>query len=214
MNCPLCHCSDIKDYHRRIHKPHWEYFLCGQCWLIFRDPLSWPKRPEEEQRYKKHNNSGDQPGYIGFLQRIIPPVEEFLKPPATALDYGCGPQPLLAELLNKRGYQCSVYDPLFFPQKEKLLKQYDLISCTEVFEHFHSPKKEMNKLMELLKPQGILAVMTQPPPIEGFDRWHYLSDLTHLCFYSRGTLHWIANTWGLELVYHEDDIALFRKTAV
>lgn len=125
------------------------------------------------------------------------------------LDYGSGPRPVLAMMLKEKGFSCDVYDPLFQPDPAKLERSYDFITCTEVVEHFHEPLAEFNRLFGLLKEDGELAVMTQLRPAEGFERWWYARDPTHMSFYSGKTMAWIAGRFGRRLTLMPQGIAFF-----
>ena len=60
------------------------------------------------------------------------------------LDFGCGPGPALANMMQSDGYEMEIYDPFFFPNKDALSKKYDFITCTETAEHFFNPHDELN----------------------------------------------------------------------
>ncbi|HPA59829.1 MAG TPA: methyltransferase domain-containing protein [Synergistales bacterium] len=46
------------------------------------------------------------------------------------------------------------------PDERVFRNEYDFIICSEVAEHSHSPGKEFEKMHDLLRPGGILVVMT------------------------------------------------------
>lgn len=47
-------------------------------------------------------------------------------------------------------------------------------------------------------------------PLSG---WWYAEDPTHLCFYARGTMEWIARRNGWRAAYPRSDVVLFEKRA-
>ncbi len=117
------------------------------------------------------------------------------------LDYGCGPEPVLAELMRRNGFECYIYDPYFFPELPE--NPCDLVISTEVFEHFRDVRAELHKIRSLLAPAGYLAVMTAfHDEIESFENWWYISDPTHICFFSVRTFEWIAEEFGFKIVYN------------
>lgn len=211
MICPLCGNSGHEELGPRKGRPAWYYFRCKHCFLVFRDPETLPGPDQEKERYLAHCNDPRDPGYRRFLSRIILPVKTHCPPPAAALDFGCGPAPLLCEILRAEDYDARAWDPQFFPDKDCWNQTYNLITATEVIEHLHRPAEVLDRLVQHLSPQGLLALMTQPVPEKDFASWHYLSDLTHVIFFSRPCFEWVAEKWGLTLEWFEGDLWLLRK---
>lgn len=74
----------------------------------------------------------------------------------------------------------------FRPLKDLQEESYDIITLTEVFEHFLDPVKEMQRLATLLRPGGIVVGTTGwvdrvPEPLK---EWWYLKCRTHATFLS------------------------------
>ena len=108
------------------------------------------------------------------------------------LDFGCGPAPALAELLQQQGFEVALYDSFFRPDSAALDGDYDFICATEVVEHLRDPDQVFRNLFNMLKPGGWLAIMTKLViDQEAFSQWHYIRDLTHICFYCRNTFAFI-----------------------
>ena len=63
-------------------------------------------------------------------------------------------------MLSEAGLSMSVYDPFYFANAEALRREYDVVTCSEVVEHFRSPQSEWARLASLVRPGGLLAVMT------------------------------------------------------
>jgi len=179
------------------------YYHCPNCDLIFMDESFYLDAAAERTRYEQHNNTCENEGYVqmfrDFIQKTVQPHLEGID---TALDFGCGPGPVLATLLREMGISTDIYDPYFFPRREYRGKHYDLITSTEVFEHLSQPLETLQLLISLLNNNGILAIMTLfHPPIEDFPNWWYHRDPTHICFYSTQTLTWIAQHFNLDILY-------------
>lgn len=206
--CPLCRAAvstaPLAGADRR------RYQHCGCCQLIFADPSQHLAAEEAKRRYASHRNSPDDPGYIQFLSRIVQPALPFLRRKMRGLDYGCGPGPTLSGLLRQAGLRCEDYDPLFRPAA--LRPPYDFIFSTECFEHFHQPGEEIARICALLRPGGLLAVMTECwTCAEAFKSWYYTRDPTHTVFYHAETFGWICRRFGLTALPQEDRRAhLFR----
>jgi len=175
---------------------------CPTCWLVYYTGASYPNREEERLRYETHNNESDDPGYQSFLRRAIDPIGDFLHPGMRALDYGSGPGPAMPVVLGDLGISCTLYDPIYAPEKPEGL--FDLITCTETFEHFHRPAESLRHINGLLAAGGLLAVMTEQwTDLSRFGRWYYTRDETHVCFYHHETFNWIADEFGFK-VLHDD----------
>jgi len=198
-----------------IDAPDGRYYHCPQCHLIFADARTIPAPENERRRYLEHDNSHENKGYVAMFERFIAQlVTPYVSENADVLEFGCGPVPVLADLLAARGFAVDVYDPYFYPQPLDEEKPYDLITATEVFEHLQHPHETIKRLKTHLKANGCLAVMTlfHPGPGE-FADWWYRRDLTHISFYNSHTLDWIAGHFGLQLVFENGkNSALLRNT--
>lgn len=171
---------------------------------------------EEKAIYDLHENSLDDAGYLTFLSRAITPLKSYLtnkrKSEVKGLDYGCGPAPALANQLQNDGYSVDVYDPIYAPNQAILNSQYDFVSCTEVVEHFNNPKPALETLFNLVKPQGVLVIMTKLViNQERFAQWHYKNDLTHVAFYCEQTFEYIAENYGFTVEISGNDVLILTK---
>lgn len=186
-DCPLCESKNTQLFQIS------PFNRCAECALIFKNPDTRLGREEEKARYSTHDNRIDNPGYAEFLTPALLEVQKRLTKNAKGLDYGCGPNPVLATLLIQAGYPTSHFDPHFFPDNLENLERLDFITCTEAAEHFFYPGKEFDRLFSLLKNDGILVLMTELFK-EGtaLKDWYYPRDPTHITFYSKATLEWIA----------------------
>jgi SAM-dependent methyltransferase len=54
----------------------------------------------EREYYGTHRNAVDDPGYRAWLGRLAEPLLERVRPPASGLDFGCGPAPEVLEHLR------------------------------------------------------------------------------------------------------------------
>jgi len=190
------------------------YHRCPACDLVFLDRASRLPPDEERARYETHENDPADPRYRAFLDRLAAPLRARLNPGAEGLDYGCGPGPALAVMLEEHGFLMAVYDPFFAPDPKVLEQSYDFITCTETAEHFFEPGAEFRRLAGLVRPGGWIAVMTGVLTEEiDFDAWWYARDPTHVCFYTPETLRWIASHHGWSLERPTVNVALFRRNA-
>lgn len=117
------------------------------------------------------------------------------------LDFGCGPGPVLANMLEDLGKDVSCFDPYFFPNNGYLNEKYDLITVTEVFEHLSNPFATLSCLKTLLQKDGAIAIMTNfhKDDLEHFKSWWYKLDPTHIGFYTPKTFHLLAQRLSLHV---------------
>ena len=115
-------------------------------------------------------------------------------------------------MFEQAGYPMSIHDPFYTNNPSALEKTYDFITASEVVEHLHFPRQDLNKLWGCLKPGGILGIMTKLAlGRQDFQNWHYKNDITHIHFFSRTTFEWLAGQWQAELTFAGKDVILFRK---
>jgi 2-polyprenyl-3-methyl-5-hydroxy-6-metoxy-1,4-benzoquinol methylase len=135
-----------------------------------------------------------------------------IKAPAKGLDFGCGPGPALAAMLSEQGYQMACYDPAYFPDQSLLAQHYDFITSTEVIEHIHQPRPALMLLAQLLRPGGLLVIMTKRVrDAEAFKTWHYKNDPTHVRFYSQATFEYIAHWLEMSLEVVDNDVVILQR---
>ena len=208
MSCPLCH-EDAAFFFEDERRP---YHQCGQCELIFVPAEHLPTRGEEKAQYDLHENNPEDSGYRRFLGRLADPLLEKLPPGSVGLDFGCGPGPTLSLMLEEAGHRVALFDPIYHPNPGALEGQYDFVTATEVFEHLHHPRRDLEVLWNCLRPGGWLGVMTKRARTrEAFSKWHYIKDPTHVGFWSKNTFRWLAGYWDAQLELIEPDVALLRK---
>ncbi len=179
------------------------YYHCKECGFIFMDETKIVSSDKEKKQYGYHNNNLENIGYVNmfkdFINKCISPYKNSIK---SALDFGCGPGPVLAKLLSENEIETDIYDKYFFPEKIYKNKSYDLITSTEVFEHLKDPLENLHLLKKHLKESGYLAVMTQfhTNSADEFKKWWYRRDPTHISFFTPATFKKIAQITDMELV--------------
>jgi len=206
--CPLCRSPEGRPFYQDSR----EYFRCSICTLVFVLPYQFLSPKEEKSVYDLHENSSDDPGYRRFLARLFGPLAKRLAPNSCGLDFGSGPGPTLSVMFEEAGHSMEIYDPFYASKITLLQQQYDFIVASEVVEHLHYPRQELDRLWSCLKPNGLLGIMTKRViDREAFSRWHYKNDPTHVCFFSTETFRWLANNWRSRLTILKKDVVLFTK---
>lgn len=186
-------------------------FRCPNCDYVFVSRANILAKEDEESRYLEHKNFITDSGYVKFLSRLLDPLEHFLKHDDLILDYGSGPNPVLAEILRRKGFETFTYDPFFSPVLHEAV--YDVVTATESFEHFLHPKDELKTIISFLNTRGILGVMTlRFESKTDFATWHYARDATHTGFYSDKTFRWIESKFDLERIYDDGErVIIWQK---
>lgn len=208
LSCPLCCATDAyelpvagKLYHR-----------CRACELVWLDAAEHLDPAREKAVYDGHDNQVDDPRYRHFLQRAFGEVQRRLPPPASGLDFGCGPGPALIAMGREAGYQMAGYDKFYADEPELLTRQYDFITSTEVIEHIATPSAVLETLWGCLKPGGLLVLQTQRVlGDERFRQWRYRHDPTHIVFFAEASFRALADRWQAQVEFPHADVAVITK---
>lgn len=207
--CPLCHGIELVAYHQDRKR---SYRQCQTCQLVSVPPEFYLSAEAEKAEYDKHENHPDDLGYQKFLNRTLEPLLARFDPSARGLDFGCGEGKALSLMAKARGYLIDNYDLYYANAPEILSYQYDFITLTEVIEHVSDADALLTQLYQLLKPQGILAVMTKRVlNPTAFSVWHYKNDPTHINFYSEASFQWLALHYGWQLEIVDKDVVFLHK---
>lgn len=205
--CMLCS-NQIAFY--KIGKKN-SFFACPDCELVFKPSEARPSAKQEKARYDTHQNTIENNGYVQFLKPVMDIVMSRAPGQSKGLDYGCGPQPVLAQMLTEQGFEMSFYDPFYFPDGLSLNKKFDFITCTEAAEHFFNPRLEFERIFSMLTERGIFVVMTElyNEDIQ-IDEWYYSKDPTHVCFFTKNTMQWIARKFNRQHQILSSRLAVFH----
>ncbi len=212
MSCKICF-SHTKTMSHPQHKEL--YDRCESCELITLQPTFYVDSDREKHQYDQHNNSLENKGYVMMFENFLDFFwEVFTCKTIRILDFGSGPTPVLAHLMQKRGADVACYDKFYAPSSHVLNETFDAITSTEVFEHLVNPKETLEFLAHRLNKGDYLALMTlfHANDEEVFWSWWYRRDPTHITFYTPKTLEVLANACGLTLIKHDAKrIVLLQK---
>jgi SAM-dependent methyltransferase len=207
--CPVCTTRRIRLFMTLEGKVYWR---CRLCEATFLAPAQWPDLEAQRDEYDKHQNDVGDPRYRAFLSRLSTPLLARMPGGLRGLDFGCGPGPALAHMLEEAGHEMRCYDPLYAPDQSVLDDVYDFITCTEVIEHLHQPRAVFEAFDAMLRPGGWVGIMTEFQTDDSrFAKWHYRRDPTHIIFYRATTLTLLGSRLGWTLEIPRRNIALFRK---
>ncbi len=211
MDCPLCFSSETRLFAQKHGRDFWRCRVCALTWV---DPAQFLSASEEKSRYLLHENDPNDERYRAWLAQVSDVLLPKLLPDSHGLDFGSGPGPTLSLMMAEAGHEVTIYDPFFAPDQSILDETYDFITCTETAEHFHNPHKEFTLLNSCLRAGGWLGVMTQIlDDDERFADWWYIRDETHVAFYKRETMAWIAAHFGWTLEIAGKNVILFQKVS-
>lgn len=202
--CKICG-NPTRELYYKIFDVH--YYACNECDFISRDENSIISSEEELEIYNEHENSIEDPRYVAYFKRFIDDaVVNYCSSGKKGLDFGSGPSPVLAMVLERDyAYSMDIYDLYYAPDKSYMGQTYDLVTCTEVVEHLSNPLDYFYQFKDLLKEDGILCIMTSfhPKDDERFLQWHYVRDWTHLSFFTPKTMSIIGEKVGLDIIYSD-----------
>ncbi|MFP4456989.1 MAG: class I SAM-dependent methyltransferase [Clostridia bacterium] len=211
--CKICG-SEVEEFFSEKHSV--TYLHCNNCEFIFKAEEDLLDESGELERYLLHENSIEDERYLEFFRKFLDQAvfkQDLIG--NKVLDFGSGPEPVLAYLLEKEyDMEVDVYDLFFAPKKVYKGKEYDLITSTEVVEHLKNPLEYFLLFKKHIKEGGHLAIMTlfHDNDKEKFLKWHYLGDMSHISFYTPKTLEVIAEKIGMTLVYVDDyRYSVFKK---
>lgn len=191
------------------------YDVCPSCGFIYKQKEFHYSKEEEHNRYKLHHNDEHNIAYQTYMENIIKLHIRPLKNVKTVLDFGSGPYPMLKKLLELYDYEVYDFDPFFNNDPLYVTHRYDLIILTEVLEHVHRPMETLLQLIDLLRPNGRILIMTQfrTMDVSEFNDWWYRRDQTHVSFFNELTFETICDILDLKIVSsnHKDVIVLEQK---
>ena len=207
--CPLCFTLQTN---RLCTDNHRDYLRCQRCQLTFVPPIYHLSIEKEKARYDEHKNSPEDPQYREFLSKLLIPMVSKLTLGDQGLDFGSGPGPTLSIMFREAGYPMEIYDYFYAPNTDVLNRQYDFITATEVIEHLRHPIQTLNLLWKILKPGGVLGIMTETVPDHKlFSEWYYKRDPTHICFFSYATFTWLSKKLNAAAQTQARNIMLLSK---
>jgi SAM-dependent methyltransferase len=198
--CHLCRAPAVRGATFQKRK----FLHCENCDLVFVPAAEHVSADEAKARYLRHHNTTENAGYVEMLRVVVDLIQQYAPGARRVLDYGCGPAPVLARLWREAGYGATGYDPIF-ARDAAATGLFDVVTAVETFEHFAEPRRDMERIVGMLRPGGVLVAQTLlHSGLEGFADWWYARDVTHVAFYSAKTMEWIARQWELTRLYTDD----------
>ena len=209
----MCLTADAAPLYRAGKASGYRDFLhCDECDMVFVPRSQILDEAGQKARYLQHNNDVEDPGYRQFLSRLWDELRPLLDAGARGLDFGAGPGPALQQMMIEDGFKAHVYDIFFHADDTVLTRTYDFITCTETAEHFSEPRQELDRIDGLLRAGGRLGMMTgMLDSWRDFPSWYYHRDPTHVNFFSKKTMLWVADHYSWDAQFPRQNVVLFRK---
>jgi SAM-dependent methyltransferase len=205
MICTLCNTHLTNKVDRT-------YFICSTCGAYVKDQRFYLSPAKEKGRYEEHNNDVNDFRYQQFTAPITEYVLNNFNSSHVGLDYGSGTGPVISKQLIDRGFKINLYDPFFYPNTDYVKTKYDFIFSCEVFEHFYQPKQEIEHLLNLLKANGKLIVMTHVyDHSKPFKTWYYRNDPTHVFIYTEKTVRHVSEMFNLKIEKQTERMIVFAQ---
>lgn len=221
MNCLICGNNNTVILFEAavMFKLKVRYYQCGNCASIQTEKPYWL-----DEAYKKAITAAD----IGLLARnidlsnsVFDLVVNNFDCSKRFLDFGGG-YGVMVRLLRDRGldfYRQDIYCENLFAINHDIAdlieqaRQFELVTCFEVFEHVHDPHKLFE---ELQKYAPNILISTQLLPTKEFksaaDWWYFAPEMgQHVTFYTLRSLEIIARQYNMHLYSNGQNLHLFTS---
>ena len=184
------------------------YHKCPNCGFLCKDDSFILSMEDEFDRYKHHNNNDEN--YFIYQKNFYEMIKPYLK--GKILDYGCGDNHILSNIINDEGYISSYYDLYFYDDKSVLNKVYDSIILEEVIEHLKDPVNILKNLIKSMRKEGHLIIRTNLLKESiNLNSWWYLRDSTHISFFTYESFLKCCELFGLDIIYCNDKDLIIMK---
>jgi hypothetical protein len=186
-----------------------DYEKCEYCGLLAKmDEFILP--PEDEyNRYLLHDNDNSA-DYFNYQEKFYFEIKDFLKD--NVLDYGCGNNHMLVNVMEKYGIKSNYFDFYFYNDTNYEKDRYKAIILEEVIEHLKDPVEVLKHLYDLLETGGNIIIRTRFMTDEINPNWWYLRDTTHISFFSVKTFQYLCGIFNMKIIYCNDiDVIILKK---
>ena len=203
--CKICNNSTINKIINNL-----SYDFCPHCEFLYKNEIHHLDSNSEYNRYLQHNNN-DNVGYVKYQEKFYEEIMDFIG--IDVLDYGCGDNHILANIIKEKGKNVNYYDLYFYPDEKYKKSLYDAIILEEVIEHISNPLETLRMLLPLLKDGGKFIIRTLFTPEDVFTKnWWYLRDSTHISFFNLKTFKYISSLLSLSIIHcNRLDLIILQK---
>jgi SAM-dependent methyltransferase len=212
--------DDVKITDCRYGKT-WDLSLCLECGHLFADPCPTPEfvfslYGEVEDPLYEDEAAGRSRNFLGILKQL----ESLVPGKGPVFDVGAATG-ILLDLARSRGWQPDGIEPSAWavgvaaakhglslrrgPFESAILPgdHYAAVTMIDIIEHTPIPFEAVNKASQILRPGGVLALVTPDihsasARLAGRNWWHLRP--AHLAFFSRSSLAALLGRAGLTIV--------------
>lgn len=137
------------------------YHLCQNCGFLFTSAFDEFKGEDWAKYIYNDDYVKVDPDYTGARSVYFSGLlkQMFTEEKPEILDFGGG-KGMLAEILNKEGFNIETYDPFSDVNNIKPNKKYKMIFSFEVVEHSPTPIETFKEMTDLLDDNGIIVFST------------------------------------------------------
>jgi 2-polyprenyl-3-methyl-5-hydroxy-6-metoxy-1,4-benzoquinol methylase len=229
--CILCGSDKLSIFYNTKNT---DLLICSDCEFIFSDPMPDSKTlnelygksyficdSEEQMKYQDYHK--EEKGIRKSSEKRLGWISKYINPPGKLLDIGCAAGYFMDTAVNHGwevyGTDISEYcinfakgnfkeiRPFYGPLKKHKFDDnfFDIITMWDVLEHLPDPLDEMKEVNRILKPGGILVIMT--PNIKSMiakvtgKKWIlYQSPHIHLTYFSPDSSRLLIDKTGFEIL--------------
>lgn len=185
------------------------YDKCNNCGYLAKKAEHILEEKEEYNRYLLHDNDTSEQ-YFNYQEKFYYEISNYLD--NKVLDYGCGNNHILVNVLEKHGVDCNYFDLYFYNDTNYEKDRYKAIILEEVIEHLKDPTTTLKQLLNLLDTGGNLIIRTRFLKEELDSKWWYLRDSTHIGFFEVKTFLYLCGIYNLKIIYCNDiDVIILKK---
>lgn len=185
------------------------YEKCEHCGFLSKKDEFILSPKDEYNRYLLHDNDNSE-SYYNYQEKFYFEVKEFLE--NKVLDYGCGNNHMLVNVLEKHGIKSSYYDLYFYNNTNYEKDRYKAIILEEVIEHLKDPIEVLKHLYDIMETGGNFIIRTRFVSDELNPDWWYLRDTTHISFFNVKTFQYLCSIFNMKIIYCNDiDVIILKK---
>jgi 2-polyprenyl-3-methyl-5-hydroxy-6-metoxy-1,4-benzoquinol methylase len=182
------------------------YFQCDSCHFIQTETPYW--LPESYDNAITQLDLGYVMRNLYFQKIVTDIINKLFDKNGRFLDYGGG-YGLFVRLMRDTGYNffrqdsyCeNIFAKYFDVENVEQKKDFELLSCFEVFEHLPHPMEEIEKMFQYSKSILFSTTLQPSTPVNSAEDWYYIAPELgqHIAFYTEKSLSAIARKYGLNL---------------
>ena len=207
MTCKICNSNSNQAFTVKVLKKYdAKYFKCNNCGYLFAEDPFWL-----EEAYQNSINISDTgliDRNISFSKMLAVLIYFNFNRGGKSLDYAGG-YGIFTRLMRDIGFDFYWHDIYTqnllakgFEADTNQDFKYEIVTAFEVFEHLVDPKEEITKMLQK-SDTIVFSTELLPTNIPDPNSWWYygFEHGQHISFYSKNTLAWLANHFGLKYYY-------------